>query len=330
MQYRPLGATGIDVSAVSFGAGPVSALMTGSDRAAQQAVVERALRLGINWFDTAATYGSGASERNLGIALRESDVASEAHVATKVRLMPEQLDDVEGSVRASLEGSLERLGFERVTLVQLHNSITAQRGDEPTSVTPRDVLGPRGVLEALTELRSEGRLRHIGLTGIGQPDALKEVIRSGAFDTIQAPYNLLNPSAGRSIPYGFDETDYGNLFEECARYRMGVFAIRVYAAGALLGQLPSEHTHKTKFFPLELYRRDRDRIARFAKEAGVEPSRWALRFVLGHEAVSSALIGFGAPEHIDEALASLDAGPLAPAELELARRLPVWGRDGET
>src|SRR5688500_627788 len=71
MHYRPLGTTGLHVSAVSFGAGPVSGLMTGPPRPEQAAVVRHAIACGINWFDTAAGYGAGESETNLGIALKE-------------------------------------------------------------------------------------------------------------------------------------------------------------------------------------------------------------------------------------------------------------------
>ena len=71
MQYRTLGRTGINVSVISFGAGPVSGLMTGSDVNAQRDVVAAAIGAGINWFDTAPGYGAGSSETNLGRALSE-------------------------------------------------------------------------------------------------------------------------------------------------------------------------------------------------------------------------------------------------------------------
>jgi aryl-alcohol dehydrogenase-like predicted oxidoreductase len=87
MQYRPLGTTGIEVSAVSFGAGPISTLMTGDDSARQRAVIKRAVEAGVNWFDTATTYGDGQSESNLGRVLEELGAASHVHVATKVRLV---------------------------------------------------------------------------------------------------------------------------------------------------------------------------------------------------------------------------------------------------
>jgi aryl-alcohol dehydrogenase-like predicted oxidoreductase len=76
VQYRRLGSTGIQVSALAFGAGPVSSLMTGSDVDAQLTVVRRALDAGVNWFDTAASYGLGQSEQSLGTALRRLDAAS--------------------------------------------------------------------------------------------------------------------------------------------------------------------------------------------------------------------------------------------------------------
>ena len=149
--------------------------------------------------------------------------------------------------------------MKQVALLQLHNSITSLRGEEPTSVTPSDVLGKGGVLEAFRELQAEGSVQHIGLTGIGQAASLREVVTSGAFETMQVPYNLLNPSAGHLVPAGFTETNYGNIIADCGAQAMGVFAIRVFAGGALLGNPPSTHTLKTPFFPLALYERDRVR-----------------------------------------------------------------------
>ena len=93
MQYQELGSTGIRVSKVAFGAGPISGLMVGDALQQQQKTVQRAIELGINWFDTAATYGAGQSERNLGRVFHELGIAG-IHVATKVRLMPEDLGDI--------------------------------------------------------------------------------------------------------------------------------------------------------------------------------------------------------------------------------------------
>jgi len=313
MQYRTLGKTGLQVSALSFGAGPISTLMVGDAGQRQQDVVAHAVELGVNWFDTAATYGDGRSEQNLGRVLDELNIAPQIHVATKVRLAVEDLGDIRGAVRRSLEGSLGRLRLSRVTLLQLHNSITPRRGDEPTSITADDVLSSGGVAAAFEELRDEGLLSHLGLTGIGSPVSLARVVRSGRFETMQVPYHLLNPSAGRDMPDDFAETNYGNIIATCAEMGLGVLAIRVLAGGALAGNPPSPHTFKTPFFPLALYERDRQRAMQLRDLLGDarHVPQEAIRFALNHPHVSSALIGFGETQQIDEAFAALD--PNSPA-----------------
>jgi aryl-alcohol dehydrogenase-like predicted oxidoreductase len=314
MEYRALGRTGIRVPAVAFGAGPVSGWMTEVSPDEQCATIRRALDVGINWFDTAAGYGNGLSESSLGRAFARLGLPEGAHVATKVRYPEDRLSDIRGYTRESVTASLGRLGLRRVTLLQLHNSITARRGDEPTSLTPEDVLGQGGVLDAFRELQADGLVDVLGLTGIGQPASMRTVVGSGAFDTVQVPFNALNPSAGYPMPAGFEQTDYGNIIADCAAQRMGVFAIRVFAGGALVGRPPSVHTHRTPFFPLALYERDQRRATRIAGLVG--PARnlpeTALQFVLGHPNVAAAIIGFREPREIEEAFRWLESGPLPP------------------
>lgn len=302
MQYRTLGRTEIDVSAISFGAGPVSGLMTGSDANAQRDVVAAAIEAGINWFDTAPGYGAGSSEANLGRALSEIKSVQPIHIATKVRIPLDSTEQIGDVIRRSVEESLQRLRVTSVSLLQLHNGITTRRGDEPASITPDDILSRGGVADAFDRLRDEGMILHMGLTGTGQASAMKTVIRSGRFDTVQTPYNALNPSAGATSPVQPGDTDYGNILADCEEMRMGVFAIRVFAAGALLGQTPSAHTLKTPYFPLDLYQRDAARAELLRAELGDGESmtEFALRFVLSHSAMSSAIIGFGSQSHVAE------------------------------
>jgi L-galactose dehydrogenase/L-glyceraldehyde 3-phosphate reductase len=290
--------------------------MIGDDGAAQRATVARAIEAGIDWFDTAAGYGNGRSEENLGRVLAELGAGDRVRIATKVRIPAEAFGRIDDYVRESVAASLRRLRAPRVALLQLHNGITAQRDDEPASLAPADILGPGGVLQAFRRLQGEGLVSHLGLTGTGHPEAVKEVIRSGGFDTLQVPYNLLNPSAGKPEPPGDGETDYGNVIADCATEGMGVFAIRVFAGGALLGQPPSAHTLKTPYFPLALYERDRARAARLHEliDSGMSPTELAVRFALAHPAVSSAIIGFGSPAHVDE-VARLPFGELLPSAL---------------
>ncbi|HKB02492.1 MAG TPA: aldo/keto reductase [Gemmataceae bacterium] len=318
MNYRVLGRTGIPVSVVAFGAGPVSGLMTGADAEAQNAVVARAIAAGINWFDTAPGYGQGQSEANIGRVLEELGAARRVHIATKVRLPSDAPADVVDLVRRSVADSLERLRLPRVTLLQLHNGITNSRGEEPSSITPSDVLAPGGVADAFRKVREEGLVGHFGLTGTGQPAAVRTVMASGEFDTIQVPYHLLNPSAGADRPTP-GETDYGNILADCASKGIAAFAIRVFAGGALLGQPPSGHTLKTPYFPLDLYRRDLARAERLAERvAGRMPlTELAVRFALAHSAACSAIIGFGSPGQIDD-VTTLPVDRPLPADLVAA------------
>ena len=304
MRYRVLGSTRLRVSEISFGAGPVPALMTASDAAERQvAVVRRALDAGINWFDTAATYGDGRSEEGLGLALQALGASSAIHIATKVRIPPDRVDDMAAVVHESFAASLVRLRVPQVTLLQVHNSITKRRGDQPTSLTPQDVLGPGGVLECFRRLQDAGQVLHLGFTGLGDPEAMAQVIDSGQVATVQTPFNILNPSAGLPAAADSGDVDYGQIIPRCHARGMGVFAIRVFAGGALLDQPPSAHTLTTKFFPLELYERDRRRaeLLRAGLSPGTSLARTAVRYVLNQPGVTSALIGFSAPEQVDEA-----------------------------
>jgi aryl-alcohol dehydrogenase-like predicted oxidoreductase len=243
--------------------------------------------------------------------LSEIQPAQRVQVATKVRLPPDELHAIPGYIRRSVEASLQRLRLPSITLLQLHNSVTLRRGDLATSITPDDVLDG-GVLQTFEQLRSEGLVMHLGLTALGNPESLAAVLLSRKFAAVQIPYNLLNPSAGRVMPQDFAESNLGNLLPTCRELGVGAMAIRVYAGGALAGQAPSQHTLTTKFFPLDLYQRDQVRAAALqqALPAGLTLPEVAVRFVLGHPVVTSALIGFGSPEEVEQAVTFAQRGPL--------------------
>lgn len=303
---RPLGGTGLFLPAVAFGAGPVSALMTDTlARDRQLATIRAALALGVNWFDTAATYGNGASETSLGWVLRELGEAKAVRIGTKVRLANEQLGDIPGAVRASVEGSLRRLGADSIALLQLHNSVTRQRGDLPTSITPADVLRADGVLAAFEQLRSEGLVQHFGLTGLGDAEALEAVLRANAWATMQVNLNLCDSHSALTQAQA-----------ERADGAPALLAIRVFAGGALADRPPSAHTLTTKFFPLAGYERDRRRAAAMQAllPADLSLPEAAVRFAVHHARVTAAIIGFSSPAEVADAVRWAVNGPL-PDEL---------------
>ncbi len=299
-----LGRTGITVSRLAFGAGPVSGLMTGDDQELQDQAVARALACGINWFDTAPGYGAGRSELSLGRALKKASAEQAPatfHIATKVRLQPDSTTDIRTQILTGVEQSLERLQVSSVSLLQLHNGMTRAGNDEPFSVSVEDILKKDGVVAVFHELKTQGLVRATGLTGTGDAESMRRVILSGEFDTIQLPYNVLNPSAGQEMPLDFTERNYGNILADAGRMNMGAFAIRVFAAGAVMGDPPSAHTLKTPFFPLDLYERDSKQAAELMQiQPNENPRKRALRFALSHPCIHSAIIGFGRASHVDD------------------------------
>ena len=122
MKYRTLGRTGLKVSEIAFGCGNIGGLMIRGSQQEQLDAINYAIERGINYFDTAPAYGEGISETNLGKALGQ--IQSDAIIATKVGISRENLKDIRGAVRSSLETSLSRLGREYVDVLQLHTPIS--------------------------------------------------------------------------------------------------------------------------------------------------------------------------------------------------------------
>src|SRR6516162_10556058 len=137
MERRKLGRTGLDVSVLGFGCGAVGGLMVRGSPADQERAVARAIELGINYFDTAAMYGNGESERNLGRVLKSLN--PDIRVGTKVRVPAAERSHIGAAVTASLEASLQRLQLDQIDLFQLHNHIT--RDGRDGDLTPETVLG---------------------------------------------------------------------------------------------------------------------------------------------------------------------------------------------
>jgi aryl-alcohol dehydrogenase-like predicted oxidoreductase len=230
MEQRTLGRTGLRVSALGFGCGDVGGLIVRGAPAERERAVARAFEAGINYFDTASSYGSGESERNLGRALKA--VGIRPYVGTKFRLEPAE-KDLGVAIGRSLQASLERLGMERVDLFQLHNLIVRDDGAPAPGrgLTVRRVLDE--VMPALGALRKQGKIGAAGITALGDTASVHAVIDAGVVDTAQVCLNLLNPSAASAVPTGFPAQDFGRLLDRARQRGVGVINIRVLAAGAL-------------------------------------------------------------------------------------------------
>jgi L-galactose dehydrogenase/L-glyceraldehyde 3-phosphate reductase len=318
MEMRVYGRTGMQLSVLGFGCGAVGGLMVRGDPRDQEHAIARALAVGVNYFDTAVQYGDGESEKNLGRVLQNLKPAN-AVVGTKVRLPSAAFDRIADTVTASLESSLTRLRRDRVDIFHLHNAITERGGGEALSVG--QVLGE--VVPAFERLRQQGKTRFLGLTAIGDTQALQQVVDGGAFDSAQVVYNMLNPSAATAVPANYPAQDYGRLFDRTKAAGTGVIGIRVLAGGALSGSAerhpiaspPPEPIGSAMSYDADLARARR-LMPLVTEGFATSLTEAATRFAIGHPAIGTILVGMATPQQFEDALAAVEKGPLPAAALD--------------
>ncbi len=234
MEYTQLGRTGLTVSRAGFGGGGIGQVWGPTDEQEAIAAVHRALELGVTFFDVAPSYGDGKAEEALGKALEGR--AESVVIATKVRLRAEDMDDVDGAVRRSVDASLSRLRRDAVDVLHVHNRFTEHRGEVLDSLSGNDVLGP--VLEAYRSVQQAGKTQFIGLSAMDHHvPTMRRILESGEYDTVLAYYNLLNWTAQEPPPPGADLFDNGQIIPLARSLDMGVIGIRSHAAGALTDAL---------------------------------------------------------------------------------------------
>lgn len=252
-------------------------------------VVERALELGVNYFDTAPLYGKGRSEEVLGVALK--GVAQPHFLATKVGYFPEPFDYTRDTVWRGFEASLKRLQRDKVDLLQIHEAEMA--GWE-------GIFGKGRTLEALWEIQEQGLTQHIGLTGSDltlMSNALKE---TDAFVSVITfcKYDLLTQEAKKELVPTAAERD-----------------VAVIAASPLHGGLlgsKREHWRKVGRFA-ELYDKQ-ERMEALLADEPEDVTRLALRYLLSDPRVSIILSGVASVEEL-EVSASVSDGRYLSKEL---------------
>ncbi len=311
MQRRKLGRTDLEVSVLGYGAGAVGGLFTKGAARDQERAVARAIEAGINYFDTAARYGDGESERNLGRALKA--LKADVLVGTKFRLTAADRADVGGLITRSTEESLKRMGRDHIDLLQLHNPLTTTDGGDKLDVE----IALNDVVPELEKLRKQGKARFIGFSGVGEPAALLKAVDSKLFDTVQVVYNALNPSAGGPMPAGAPGLDYGRLLDRAQAAGMGTIVIRALAGGALAGTMDRHPLAQQQVPPIGSAPDFAGDVARARTleplvEEGVADSLTELaeRFVISHPSVSTMLVGYSTLQHLEEAIAAVNKGPL--------------------
>ncbi len=316
MEYTRLGNTGLQVSRIclgcmTYGAPATGALQPGRhawalDEAASQPFLRQALDLGINFFDTANVYSSGASEEVLGRFLKGSVRRESVVIATKVHGLMRDEPNGRGLSRKAIffeaEESLRRLGTDHVDLFQIH------RWDPETPIEE--------TLEALHDLVKSGKVRYLGASSMFAWQFAKALYLAGRngwarFVSMQNHYNLI---------YREEEREMMPL---CQSEGIGVIPWSPLARGRLARPWQAESTKRleTDQFGKTLYARteaaDRqviDRVGQVAEKRGIPRAQVALAWLLGKPGVTAPIVGATKASHLEDAVAALSVR-LTPEEV---------------
>ncbi|GAA3889920.1 aldo/keto reductase [Streptomyces sedi] len=282
---RRLGRTELWVPEICFGGGALSNMPAAfgyevpEERARE--TVRAVLRSPVGFLDTAAGYGDGRGERIIGEALAEIGGPPPGFVlATKVDRDPATGDYSGAQVRRSLEGSLERLGVDRVPLLYLH---------DPEHISFEEAMAPGGPVEELSRLRDEGLARYLGVAG-GPVDLMGRYVATGAFDVLLTHnrWTLLDRSAGR-------------LIDDAHAAGVGVVNAAPFGGG-VLAKGPEAHARYAyaEAGPVVLDRARR--IAAACAAHGVPLPAAAVRFSTRDPRIASTVLGVTRPERVAETL----------------------------
>ncbi|WP_281194926.1 aldo/keto reductase [Halorubrum sp. F4] len=300
MEYTTLGNTGMTVSKIclgcmSFGDPDWREWVLGEEEGKE--LVERALELGINFFDTANMYSNGESERVLGEALEGH--REETVVATKGYFRMDESNPNSGglsrkAVEQELEHSLDRLGMETVDLYQIH------RLDPETPI--------EGTLAALDDAVRRGKARYVGASSMWAhefAEALYASDRLGLdrFATMQNHYNLV---------YREEERE---MLPLCEKEGIGVMPWSPLARGYLTR--PDEEIDATLRGRTEEHMYEHpyregngpavnERVEEFADEKGVKMAQIALAWQFHKDTVDAPIVGTSSIEHLEDAVEALD------------------------
>jgi aryl-alcohol dehydrogenase-like predicted oxidoreductase len=316
MRYRNFGRLGWPVSEIGYGMWGMGG-WTGSDDAKSATALDRAVQLGCNFFDTAFAYGDGHSERLLGEALRRH-AGKRLYVATKVppkdRHWPglattpaQQVFPYDYVVEMTKE-SARNLGVERIDLQQLHVWSDAWVSDD-------------GWRRAVADLKRQGLIEGFGISvNRWEPMNVREALDTGLVDSVQVVYNI------------FDQNPEDELFPACERAKIAIIARVPFDEGSLTGTLTLESRWpkgdwRNLYFTPERLGETLDRVSRLRSLVPADGSLpdLALRFILHHPAVSTAIPGMRQVRNVEANLAASDRAPLTPAQIA-ALRAHRWER----
>jgi aryl-alcohol dehydrogenase-like predicted oxidoreductase len=283
MQYKRLGRSDINISEIGFGC-----MSLGSDYHPAATILHHAVDNGINFFDTANIYDKGNNEEIIGRAF--TGIRSKVILATKVgnqwRSDGSGLDWNPGRdhILQSVEQSLTRLRTDYIDLYQLHGGTIKDPIDE--------------TIEAFETLKRAGKIRHYGISSI-RPNVIKEYIKRSDIVSVMMQYSLL------------DRRPEEECLDLLYKNEIGVLARGSLASGLLVDKPAKAYL---KYTAAEVQKAS-ETVAGIANGKRSKTSA-AIRFVLHHSAITSAVIGIRTMEQLKEALQPSNSTPLTVSEIQ--------------
>jgi len=309
MEYIRFGSTGLKVSRICLGCmsygGPTERWPWALDEETSRPFIQRALELGINFFDTANVYSNGMSETVVGRALRDFASRDEVVIATKVRTEmgpgPNDRGLSRKHILSAIDASLKRLGTDYVDLYQIH------RWDYETPIEE--------TLEALHDVVRAGKARYVGASSMYAWQFAKALYTSELhgwtrFVSMQPYYNLV---------YREEERE---MLPLCQDQKIAVIPWSPLARGLLTRKPTKERNEtlraQTDAFGKSLYS-DEDlkiaqRVSELAEARGLPMAQVALAWILSKAVITAPIIGATKPHHLDDAVAALSV-QLTPDEI---------------
>lgn len=315
-ERRQVGRTGLSITAIGIGGAGIGNLYKPVPSADVEEVLALAWDRGIRFFDTAPYYGFGLSERRFGDFLRGKP-RGDYVLCSKVGRLMEPLrgrpvpslgfadplpfqpvfDYSYDGVMRSHEGSLQRLGLDRVDVLLLHDVGRMTHGDANDRHF-RDAM--EGGLRALQELKKAGQIAAYGM-GVNEVEICLEALRHGEFDCflLAGRFTLLDQAAA------------GGLLDQCLARHTSLLIGGVFNSGILVtGPVPGTHYNYGEPPPAIIERVRR--LQEICAHHGVKLPSAALQFPVAHPAVATVLLGVIDAPSLERNLAGLGE-PIPPA-----------------
>ncbi len=312
MQQKQLGQLW-PVSALTIGGGGIGQVWGDTTREESVAVLTEAIDAGINLIDVAPLYGRGEAESVVAAAY-SGKLPEGVRILTKCMLGDPGDEPAADIMRRSLENSLSIMQLARVDLFVLHSNILPEgfRLNIPEHIqdriaTPLPVFQDQ-VVPAFEALRAEGLIGHWGITGVGLPQTIMDVLQAEVRPGVtQCVANLLDSPGGMAR---FSEpAQPRDIIRSAQENGVGVLGIRAVQAGALTAaidrEMPDDDPEMQDFQRAAPFRE-------IAQELGESPASLAHRYALSMQGVDSVILGVKNRTELQECIAAEAAGSLSP------------------